>query len=82
MRVYVDLIRETLKELAADGRLREIDVTVAAFSIVGMILWLPRWFNPAGRLTPEEAADAIASLALGGLLHARPVARPRKRGSI
>jgi AcrR family transcriptional regulator len=81
MRVYLDLVRETLKELEAAGRLRQIDVTVAAFSIVGMILWLPRWFNPAGRLSPEEAADAIASLALGGLLHPQPGARSGKRRS-
>jgi AcrR family transcriptional regulator len=28
------------------GRLQEIDVTVAAFSVIGAIVWLPQWFLP------------------------------------
>jgi AcrR family transcriptional regulator len=68
MRVYLDLLRDTLQELKRDGRLRDVDVTVAAFSIAGMILWMPRWFRQGGRLTPEEVAEEIASLALGGVL--------------
>ena len=72
MRVYIDLLRDTLTELKKAGRLRDIDPTVGAFSIVGMILWLPRWFRQGGRLTPEETADAIANMALGGLLRSAP----------
>jgi Tetracyclin repressor-like, C-terminal domain len=45
MRLYFDLIRNTLLELRAARRLREVDATVATFSILGMILWLPRWFR-------------------------------------
>lgn len=68
MRAYFDLVRDTLRELAAARRLRSVDVTVAAFSILGMVLWLPRWFKPGGALTAEKAAAEIAKLALGGLL--------------
>src|SRR5216684_4398257 len=50
MRVYFDLIRNTLNELYAAGRLRQVDRTVATFSLIGMILWLPRWFRLDGRL--------------------------------
>jgi AcrR family transcriptional regulator len=72
-RAYVDLIRETLKQLKEEGKLREVDVTVAAFSLLGTILWLSRWYHPDGRLTPEEVIAEIVKLALGGLL--RPQAR-------
>jgi AcrR family transcriptional regulator len=68
MRKYLDLLRDTLDELNAAGRLRPIDPTVAAFSIIGMILWLPRWFRQGGRLTQAQVADHIADLALGGLI--------------
>jgi AcrR family transcriptional regulator len=68
MRVYLDLVRGTLDELKAAGRLRPVDRTVAAFSIIGMVLWLPRWFRADGRLTQEQVADSIANLALGGLI--------------
>jgi AcrR family transcriptional regulator len=75
MRVYFDLMRSTIAELEADGRLRDLDVTVAAFSVLGMIFWLPRWFHHGGRLTEDEVAEEIASIALGGLLKHPPARR-------
>ena len=71
MRLYFDLIRRTLLELRAEGRLRDVDATVATFSLLGMILWLPRWFRQDGALTQEQVADEIAKLALGGLIKTR-----------
>ena len=76
-RGYVDLIRETLKQMKDEGRLRDVDPTVAAFSLLGMILWLSRWYRPEGRLSSEHVADEISKIALGGLL--RPEARLRGR---
>src|SRR6185436_12210602 len=58
-RVYVDLIRQKLKE---------VDVTVVAFSLLGMILWLARWYRPNGRLTGDQMADEICKMALGGIM--------------
>lgn len=81
MRVYFDLIRDTLGELKANGRLREVDLTVAAFSVLGMIMWLPRWYQTGGSLTPDTIAANLADIALGGLLQApKRKARP-SRGS-
>jgi len=74
MRIYFDLIRDTLTELKRAGRLRDVDPTVAAFSLIGMILWLPRWFRVGGRLDQASVANDIASFALGGLL--TPARRP------
>jgi AcrR family transcriptional regulator len=68
MRLYFDLVRDTLAGVKAEGRLRDVDLTVAAFSILGMILWLPRWFRPDGALTAEQVSEEIARLALGGVL--------------
>jgi AcrR family transcriptional regulator len=77
MRVYFDLVRGTLDELHAAGRLADVDRTVATFSLIGMILWLPRWFRQDGRLTQDHVAENIANLALGGLVTAPPRARPK-----
>jgi TetR/AcrR family transcriptional regulator, cholesterol catabolism regulator len=79
MRVYIDLLRDTLTELKKTHRLRDVDPTVGAFCIAGMILWLPRWFRQGGRLTPDEAADAIANLALGGLIRTPAVGQRKTR---
>ncbi|MBL8167695.1 MAG: TetR family transcriptional regulator [Acidobacteria bacterium] len=67
-RVYVELIRDTLKQLKQDGKLQAVDETVAAFSLLGIILWISRWYDPDGRLSAEQVADEIMKLALGSLL--------------
>jgi AcrR family transcriptional regulator len=77
MRKYVEIVRDTLAELKAAGRLREVDPTVAAYTLIGMILWLPRWFRQDGRLTQQQVAKELAKLALSGLL--RPPAAPRRQ---
>lgn len=67
-RAYLDLIRATLQELQAQGKLKDVDITVAAFSLLGMILWLARWYRPNGKLNAAQVADEIVKLAMGGLL--------------
>jgi TetR/AcrR family transcriptional regulator, cholesterol catabolism regulator len=82
MRFYFDLVRNTLFELRASGRLCAVDPTVATFSLLGMILWLPRWFHQDGRLTQDAVAEEIAKFALGGLIRRRPRPRPTARRRI
>ena len=77
MRAYVDLVRETLVELRSAGRLRDVDPTVATFSVIGTILWLPRWFRQNGRLSQEQVANQIADVVLGGVLRSRPTVKRR-----
>jgi AcrR family transcriptional regulator len=76
-RAYVDLVRDTLKQLKDAGKLKDLDITAAAFSLFGMILWISRWYRPDGRLTPEQVAKEVCKMALGGLL--RPQARLGRR---
>jgi AcrR family transcriptional regulator len=77
MRVYFDLVRDTLGELQASGRLRNVDRTVATFSLIGMILWLPRWFRQDGRLTQDQVAADLAALALSGVVRKKSRAKIR-----
>lgn len=67
-RAYVDLIREALTELKESGKLRDLDVIAATFSLLGMILWLSRWYSPEGRLTPDQVSEEVTKIALSGLL--------------
>ena len=78
MRLYFDLVRDTLAQLKAVGRLRDVDPTVAAFSLIGMVLWTPRWFRQDGRLTQEQVANEIANLALAGLIQRKTPARAKR----
>jgi AcrR family transcriptional regulator len=66
-RSYLDFLRDTLNELKADGRLRDINITVAAFGILGTINWLSRWYQPGGALDENEIAAQVVTIALHGL---------------
>lgn len=67
-RVYFDFVRSTLEELDAADRLRPINSTVGAFSILGMVMWISRWYQPDGLLSSEEVVSSITRFALAGLL--------------
>ena len=67
-RAYFDLLRGTLDDLAAAGRLRTVDTTVAAFSILGMVMWLSRWYDAQGSLAGDTVAEDLVEMALGGVL--------------
>jgi AcrR family transcriptional regulator len=67
-RAYFELIRDTLGQLKKQKRLADVDTTVAAFSIIGTILWLARWHRPDGKLSLDEIAEQVVRLTLGGVL--------------
>ena len=67
-RAYFDLVRGTLDALRAEGALRDVNTTVAAFSLFGALLWLPRWFRSEGPLTSEQVVEQIVAIVGGGLL--------------
>ena len=75
-RKYFEYVRQTLRELEANGRLQDIDPTVAAFSVIGAIMWLPQWFLPGGRLSSEEVAEEMVQFIAAGVL--RPASARRK----
>jgi TetR/AcrR family transcriptional regulator, cholesterol catabolism regulator len=77
-RRYMRFIRETLDGLAAQGRLQDVDSTVGAYGLSGMILWVSRWYRPGGRLTVDQLVDQITRIALAGLLAGGTTPRRRK----
>ena len=76
-RAYLDFIRETLDALAAEGKLRNVDTTIAAFSLLGMILWIARWYRRDGKLGIEEALKDYVEIGMAAVL--KPNGKPRKK---
>ena len=68
-RTYLEFVRGTLDELQAQGKLRDVNTTVATFSVFGTLLWLPRWFHIEGSLTSEQVVQEITSIITAGLLN-------------
>lgn len=67
-RDYFDKLRSTLNQLRSEGKLQDVDVTTATFSILGMINWLSRWYRSDGMLTPDQIAEQISKIVLHGLI--------------
>ncbi|MCG8458695.1 MAG: TetR/AcrR family transcriptional regulator [Holophagales bacterium] len=67
-RAYFDFIRDTLTELAEAGRLKPVDPTTATFSLLGMVMWIARWYEPGGRLGAEEVVRDLTEIAVAGVL--------------
>ena len=86
-RAYFELIRRTLKQLANEGKLRDVNPTVATFCLFGMILWISRWYRRDGGLSPEEVLADLVETAAGAVLkpgpsHSRKKADPPRAEAI
>ena len=67
-REYFEFVRNILNKLKKQSKLTDLDTSVAAFNVLGMVLFFARWYNPVGHLTPNDVAHEMAELALTGLL--------------
>ena len=47
---------------------KDIDAMLATYAVIGMCNWLYQWYNPAGRLKPQEIAGLYSKIVLHGLL--------------
>jgi TetR/AcrR family transcriptional regulator, cholesterol catabolism regulator len=63
---YVSFMRKVLKEIVEHSG-AEIDLSVAAFSLLGMLNWVVHWYNPEGRVAPEILAENMTAIFLRGL---------------
>ncbi|MFN0122089.1 MAG: TetR/AcrR family transcriptional regulator [Blastocatellia bacterium] len=68
-RIYTDYVRVTLQQLRDEGKFNDqLDVTVAAFSLISTIIWLGHWYRRDGKLSSDEVAGMICQMTLGGVL--------------
>src|SRR5258705_13883501 len=50
------------------GVFRDVAPRLVVFGVLGMVNWVHKWYNPAGRWGAEEISHAFLSLIEGGLL--------------
>ncbi len=68
-RDYVDFIADTLAALRDEGKVLGLDPTVGAFSLLGMILWISRWYRADGRLDGDEVVAEVTRMAISAVLN-------------
>lgn len=64
---YVRFIENTFSEAVKVGCMRPLDPTIVAFSFLGMVLWVYKWFKPDGRLTAAQISNGMLDLFFAGL---------------
>ena len=60
--------RRILKEGMDAGIFAPGDPKLLTFAILGVINWIPRWYNPAGAATSDTIAEVFADYLVSGLL--------------
>ncbi len=60
--------RALVQQGTAAGELHCPDPAFAALTLLASLNWLPTWYRPDGKLTPDEVAHRLAEQLLGGLL--------------
>ncbi len=65
----LDLIRRSLSEMEARGKVENINKTFAAFALIGMCSWTFYWFDYERKDSGEELADTYARIFLKGVLN-------------
>ena len=67
---YYKFVRTIIQRLKDEGKLRDLDVTIATHNLMGQLQWLPRWYAPVGRLNREQLIEGFTQAALTALLRA------------
>lgn len=67
-KAYVRFLEDAFSEAVRMGRIRTVQPTVAAFSFLGMVLWIYKWFQPDGRLSAEQVSHEMVELLFAGLV--------------
>jgi AcrR family transcriptional regulator len=78
--VYERFVVGLIKEAQEAGDVRpEVDARLAAYSALGMANWVYTWYKPSGKTTPEELAELISEMIVGGLRAAGNGAEPKPK---
>jgi AcrR family transcriptional regulator len=76
---YVRFLESSFAEAIRAGRIRAVNPTVAAFSFLGMVLWIYKWFRPNGKIDAQQLAQEMQDLFFGGLEIVAAGSAPRRK---
>ena len=66
-REYVGLIKQNVKQILQKNRYASVTAEVATFCLLGMLDRVVHWYNPKGKIPPDELASNITTIFLNGL---------------
>jgi len=71
---YVTLVAELIGD--AQGDAPRVDNRIAAYAVFGMMNWIYTWYDPAGRIKPDQLAEQLSQLFLHGIMSTTTSALP------
>jgi AcrR family transcriptional regulator len=66
-RNYVKHLIKILDDLKDKGEMIDLDRTVCAYAFFGMVSWAYRWYNPKGRIKPDQLAEIFKKIFTEGI---------------
>ncbi len=64
---YVRFLERAFAEAIEKKLIRKVDPKLAAFSMLGSVLWIYKWYRPNGALTEQRLSDGMVDLFFNGL---------------
>jgi AcrR family transcriptional regulator len=72
-RGYNRIVRTVLEEGLTDGSFTSsLPPSILAHSLIGIVSWSHRWFQPGGAVSATEVGEGLAALVLNGLCRGGP----------
>ena len=65
---YVRFLETSFAEAIRDGQIRSVNPKVAAFSFLGQVLWIYKWFRADGAIPAPELAAEMEKVFFDGLV--------------
>ncbi len=65
---YYAVVRDTLKELKKEDKLNDFNPSTAAHSLIGMILYLSRWYRREGKMSDEQVVEELLKIVRSGFV--------------
>jgi AcrR family transcriptional regulator len=66
-REYLDILVRILDGLKEENKMADMDTTVSAFAFFSMVHWVYRWYNPQGKVTPEQLSEIFYRIISRGI---------------
>jgi AcrR family transcriptional regulator len=64
---YIRFLESSFAEAVRDGRMRPVNPKVAAFSFLGTVNWIYKWFRPDGEIPEDQLTRDMLELFFGGI---------------
>jgi len=78
---YVRFLETSFAEAVRSGQIRPVNPKVAAFALLGMVLWIYKWFRADGPIPAEQLAREMQDVLFGGLEVKPTAAGPARKAN-